>query len=195
MWCLTNVCGDPLTAPGLKQSQAKFQGEPPWSCHTHISVILSPMGGPWFQFVEVVFQTGCITQAIFSNFTSVTVGNLEVSVRREGKLGWPLRLEVKHLPRCWITTGETKNSTPFYHKWKETGISRPSDLFWMAPLRQISLLPLRLVQMRHHRLLGKDGQLKPSQVWGPWSDDAPAGASPPLQHPHTTSSDVNRAAV
>lgn len=43
-----------------------------------------------------------------------------------------------------------------------------------------SLLPVRLVQVRHDRLLSKAGQLKPSQVWGPWSDDAPAGATAPL---------------
>lgn len=38
-----------------------------------------------------------ISQAIFSNFTSVTVGNLGVSVRREGKWGWSLRLQVKYV--------------------------------------------------------------------------------------------------
>lgn len=48
-----------------------------------------------------------------------------------------------------------------------------------------SLLPVRWIQMRHHMVLSKAEQLKPSQLWEPWSDDAPVGATAPSQQPHT----------
>lgn len=91
------------------------------------------MGGEQFAFVEAFVSDRLqnqanATQAVFSNFSS-DLWQLEIcGYLRGGKENENgnvvLRGQMSSVC-CWIATTEPVNSTPFYHKWKETGISRP----------------------------------------------------------------------